>query len=90
MRSGSLCIDRNECGLDLDDCHPNATCTNITGGFSCRCTTGFQGDGRTCTATPCNAGFETGPNNTCVDSNECTLDTDDCDPNANCNNTIRG
>lgn len=43
------CIDIDECGMDLDDCHADATCTNEPGSFTCACNSGFTGDGRTCT-----------------------------------------
>ena len=42
-------IDINECGLNLDNCHLNATCTNIGGSFFCTCRPGFTGDGISCT-----------------------------------------
>ena len=41
-------IDINECDLDLDNCHLNATCTNIGGSFSCTCPPSFSGDGISC------------------------------------------
>lgn len=42
------CIDVDECALDVDDCSENAACENISGGFSCVCSAGFEGDGKTC------------------------------------------
>ncbi len=44
-------IDINECALNLDNCHLNATCTNTQGSFSCACRPGFSGDGVSCTGT---------------------------------------
>ena len=42
-------IDLNECLLThLNDCHNNATCTDIDGSYKCDCDTGFSGDGITC------------------------------------------
>ncbi len=41
--------DVDECVLDPDSCHPNATCTNTLGSFVCNCITGFAGDGMNCT-----------------------------------------
>ena len=32
-------------------CHVNATCSELTGGFSCVCKTGFTGDGINCKGT---------------------------------------
>ena len=40
--------DRNECELGLDNCHPNAMCSDVDGGFECFCNIGFEGDGTTC------------------------------------------
>ncbi len=41
--------DINEC-VELSDnnCHSNATCTNINGGFNCACREGFLGEGTAC------------------------------------------
>jgi hypothetical protein len=44
------CSDIHECNDKVDDCDPNASCANTTGGFTCKCKTGYQGDGKTCTA----------------------------------------
>ncbi|XP_068110862.1 nidogen-2 [Hyperolius riggenbachi] len=49
-RSGSTCIDVDECSERR--CHPDATCTNIPGSFSCHCNRGFTGDGFQCTPAP--------------------------------------
>ena len=40
--------DINECELELDNCSPNAACTNTMGSFECECLPGFSGDGMTC------------------------------------------
>ena len=49
----SLCnmnfTDISECERGLDDCDPNATCTNTIGSYVCICNTGFTGDGVMCT-----------------------------------------
>ena len=43
-----LNIEVNECnGGNI--CHPNATCTNTIGSYTCTCNTGFIGDGKNCT-----------------------------------------
>ncbi len=44
----SDCTDVDECALGLDDCDPNATCTNTEGGFTCECDPGFVGNGESC------------------------------------------
>ena len=40
--------DIPECGREIDDCDPNATCTNTVGSYVCNCNAGFTGDGFTC------------------------------------------
>ena len=42
-------IDTDECLLELDSCHSNATCHNSVGSYTCVCDTGFTGDGFNCT-----------------------------------------
>ena len=44
----SLCIDIDECEINLDECAKHATCTNTEGSYDCSCNKGFRGDGRTC------------------------------------------
>lgn len=85
--TGSTCSDLNECNDGTHDCDANATCINSYGSFTCACKTGYEGDGKTCTAMGCEPGFQrSGPS--CVDANECTGGTHDCDPNALCTNTV--
>ena len=40
--------DVNECELDIDDCHSNATCDDVHGSFVCTCNNGFEGNGTSC------------------------------------------
>ena len=39
----------DECRLNENICHPNATCKNIIGLYECHCLSGFDGDGFNCT-----------------------------------------
>ena len=45
-----LFIDINECEMEIDNCHENATCNNTFGSFECTCIAGFDGDGVECTS----------------------------------------
>ena len=45
------CPAVNECSLGLHSCHKHAECIDTTPGYSCRCKSGFDGDGRlSCTS----------------------------------------
>ena len=50
--SSDACVEINECGSDnlasTDNCHTDATCTNLAGTFNCSCLDGYEGDGATC------------------------------------------
>lgn len=49
-----ICVDVDECALEVDDCDFNAVCNNEIGGFSCTCHAGFIGNGHACQqATSC-------------------------------------
>ena len=43
-----LNLELNECEDNLDNCHPNATCNNTQGSFTCMCEAGFEGNGTDC------------------------------------------
>ena len=43
-----LLADIDECELDMDNCHVNATCADVFGSFVCTCNIGFEGDGVNC------------------------------------------
>ena len=45
-----LFIDINECEMEIDNCHENATCNNTFGSFECTCIAGFDGEGVECTS----------------------------------------
>ena len=72
--SGTGCTSVNECFLNTDNCHANATCNNTLGSFTCACNSGYTSE-------------DDGV--TCVDIDECALDTYDCSnfPNSTCTNT---
>ena len=40
--------DIDECGEKMHNCHENATCSDVVGGFNCSCNTGFTGNGTFC------------------------------------------
>ena len=42
-------LDINECEVGTDSCDENADCTNTDGSYTCSCTTGYSGDGMSCT-----------------------------------------
>ncbi|KAG6542024.1 hypothetical protein Mapa_016587 [Marchantia paleacea] len=45
-KDGTGCSDTNECKVSqLNDCHPDAICTNYEGGHECNCKALFAGDG---------------------------------------------
>ena len=43
-------LDVNECDIDIDSCHMNATCINTVGSYDCKCDRGFSGDGLNCSS----------------------------------------
>ena len=45
-----LTVDIDECVSN--PCHPNATCTNENGTFTCECDAGYEGNGFTCQGIP--------------------------------------
>ena len=70
-----VCQDINECTDGTHNCDKtNADCTNTSGAFTCKCKTGFVGNGQKCAVV--------------ADTNECTDGTHKCDrTNADCTNT---
>jgi len=40
--------DINECALGTHNCDIHAICTNTIGSYTCKCKTGYSGDGFTC------------------------------------------
>ncbi|MBI5542635.1 MAG: trypsin-like serine protease [Deltaproteobacteria bacterium] len=45
---GQTCLDLDECVTGAHGCHPDATCLNTSGSFSCACADGYVGDGVHC------------------------------------------
>ena len=45
------CPDIDECWLEVDTCHHEATCVNTPRSYECHCRPGYQGDGRQCSRT---------------------------------------
>ena len=43
-----LLSDKNECTLNGDSCHGNATCINTHGSYLCQCNNGYTGNGTAC------------------------------------------
>ena len=41
-------VNIDECITGSDNCDDNADCTNVEGGFTCTCQSGYNGDGVTC------------------------------------------
>ena len=87
-------IDIDECVLELDDCHDNATCNNTIGSYTCMCNDGFEGNGSHCIS-KFNNRITSGTRvllnflSSNQDINEC-LDSslNDCDMNASCMDTF--
>ena len=45
---GGACIDFDECSQWEHECSSDASCKNSFGSYSCKCNTGFSGDGYQC------------------------------------------
>jgi len=59
---GDLVVGGDACGAGIDDCDPNATCTNAPGGgWTCACDAPYVGDGQACLAPLVGAGTAASP-----------------------------
>ena len=67
----SVSSDIDECATNDHDCHADATCTDTTGSFACKCNFGYEGNGISCTA-----GYSCNPN---ADSWKDILDGSTCE-----------
>ncbi|XP_024879851.1 fibrillin-3-like [Temnothorax curvispinosus] len=71
--SGQYCIDVDECQEGTHECGKGQTCENRQGGYHCICPPGHAA----------------GPNNDCVDIDECSIYSGNiCGLNSRCENTI--
>ncbi|XP_011333166.1 fibrillin-1-like isoform X3 [Ooceraea biroi] len=70
--SGQYCIDVDECREGIHECDKDQTCENRQGGYHCICPPGHAA----------------GPNNDCVDIDECSIYGNSiCGSNGRCENT---
>lgn len=82
-------------GSPCATCDANATCVNERGTFTCRCPTGYSGDGQKCVQNPCKDSKPCKNNGRCINDAgrstcrcaagftgaHCETDVDDCTPN---------
>ena len=83
---GPECNDINECLAEANACDTYADCSNTIGSFDCTCKEGFLGSGHQLDCL-CETGFYPNESAVCVDRDECSSGTHDCDSNAFCINT---
>ena len=66
--NGKNCTDIDECAEKRDDCHTNATCSDVEGSFTCTCDSGYTGNGTHCgDIDECTA-----PSHNCAINSTCT------------------
>ena len=75
--SGSRCIDIDECADNTHECGAGQICQNRQGGYDCECPVGYV----------------VGPNDQCVDVDECSTYAREnyksiCEQNSHCENTL--
>ena len=71
----------------MDNCAEQAMCTDTEGSFLCTCNTGYTGDGTECTGKIKLRHNYFEKTTIFTDVDECGLNTDTCDENAECGNT---
>ena len=85
-----ICVDVNECTLEIDNCTNTQVCENTVGSFVCVEKCVEMGCSHSCTDAVCTCpqGMELGPDNlTCTDIDECALGIHICVDNSDCVNT---
>ena len=81
--------DINECGVGIDNCHPNATCTDTVGSFECSCNSGLTGNGVNCLGEFITVHDAFSQYAFFIDIDECEMGTDNCDNQTTfCNNSF--
>uniref|UniRef100_A0A8C0PV30 Nidogen 1 n=1 Tax=Canis lupus familiaris TaxID=9615 RepID=A0A8C0PV30_CANLF len=88
VRDGSPDALQNPCYIGTHGCDTNAACRPGPGvQFTCECSIGFRGDGRTCSdSLTTNIQAENGPWKTSPDIDECSEQPSVCGSHAICNN----
>jgi len=84
--------DNDECSNSNGDCDEQATCTNTIGSFTCKCKTGYSGDGFNCYGILYCFHFSFFLFHSFFlkknkDINECSTNNGGCSSNAKCTNT---
>ena len=86
--------DVNECDEGIHNCHENANCSDVVGGFNCICNTGFTGDGTFCESKwfsleICKE-YSKMLITVCIDVNECDEEIHNCHESATCSDVVGG
>ena len=64
-----VCVDRNECDMDLFECPKMSSCINSVGSYSCKCKNGFKGKKCKNINECLNGAHKCGKNENCLDTN---------------------
>ena len=84
------CTDVNECDEGIHNCHENANCSDVVGGFNCICNTGFTGNGTFCESKWYHYRHRILITVFTADVNECDEGIHNCHENANCSDVVGG
>ena len=97
--ANSSFADIDECMVNMDNCADNAVCMDTDGSYTCTCNPGYTGDGVMCSGRSNVCAQKNVSLKQCHECalrliiHSCTTDNDectganDCDPNADCENT---